>query len=95
LNDDETLGIYKRENLKSRIFCINISELNRDLLRDGLKLSQAVFALPFNSQLVPMATTGGARIVDLYSDIVTDVIDRMSPLSLNQSPAGGVPNSTI
>jgi lysophospholipase L1-like esterase len=35
--------------------------------------------VPFNSQLVPAAASAGANVVDLYSDLVTDVTDWISP----------------
>ena len=34
--------------------------------------------VPFNTQLVPAVTTAGVRVVDLYSDVVTDVTDWIS-----------------
>jgi lysophospholipase L1-like esterase len=45
--------------------------------------------VPFNAQLVPTATNAGARIVDLYSDIATDVTDWISPYDgLHPTEAG-------
>lgn len=44
---------------------------------------------PFNSQLVPVATSAGATVVDLYGDIVTDVADWISPYDgLHPTEAG-------
>ena len=44
---------------------------------------------PFNTRLVPAAAAAGARIVDLYSDIVTDVTDWISPYDgLHPTEAG-------
>src|SRR4029077_7082774 len=44
---------------------------------------------PFNARLVPAAAAAGARIVDLYSDIVTDVTDWISPYDgLHPTEAG-------
>jgi lysophospholipase L1-like esterase len=52
-------------------------------------VSLANLIAPFNSRLVPAATTAGARIVDLYSDIVTDVNDWISPYDgLHPTEAG-------
>jgi hypothetical protein len=35
--------------------------------------------VPYNHQLVPVATNAGALVVDLSSDIATDVTDWISP----------------
>jgi hypothetical protein len=35
--------------------------------------------VPFNAQLLPRAAGAGAHVVDLYSDIATDVTDWISP----------------
>lgn len=44
---------------------------------------------PFNAQLVPVAVGAGARVVDLYSDIATDVTDWISPYDgLHPTAAG-------
>jgi lysophospholipase L1-like esterase len=52
-------------------------------------VSLANLIVPFNTQLVPAATTAGARIVDLYSDIVVDVTDWISPIDgLHPTEAG-------
>jgi len=49
----------------------------------------APFIVPFNSQLVPVATSAGATVVDLYSDIVNDVTDWISPYDgLHPTAAG-------
>ena len=44
--------------------------------------------VPFNSQLVPVATNAGARVVDLYSDIVMDVTDWIADDGLHPTEAG-------
>jgi lysophospholipase L1-like esterase len=45
--------------------------------------------VPFNNQLVPVATSAGAIVVDLYGDIVTDVTDWISPYDgLHPTEAG-------
>jgi lysophospholipase L1-like esterase len=45
--------------------------------------------VPFNSQLVPAAIGAGATVVDLYSDISTDVTDWISPFDgLHPTEAG-------
>lgn len=45
--------------------------------------------MPFNTQLVPVALNAGAEIVDLYSDIVMDVTDWISPYDgLHPTAAG-------
>jgi lysophospholipase L1-like esterase len=56
----------------------------------GLKnAGSATLIVPFNSQLVPAATSSGATVVDLYSDIVTDVTDWISPYEgLHPTEAG-------
>jgi len=48
-----------------------------------------VAIVPFNTQLVPVATTAGARVVDLYSAIAMDVRDWISPYDgLHPTEAG-------
>jgi lysophospholipase L1-like esterase len=42
----------------------------------------------FNTQLVPSVTNAGARVVDLYSDIVTDVTDWIAYDGLHPTEAG-------
>jgi lysophospholipase L1-like esterase len=45
--------------------------------------------VPFNAQLVPVVMNAGAQIVDLYSDIATDVTDWISPYDgLHPTAAG-------
>jgi lysophospholipase L1-like esterase len=44
--------------------------------------------VPFNIQLVPVATNAGARVVDLYSDIVMDVTDWIADDGLHPTEAG-------
>jgi lysophospholipase L1-like esterase len=44
--------------------------------------------VPFNTQLVPAATNAGARVVDLYSDIATDVTDWIAYDGLHPTEAG-------
>jgi lysophospholipase L1-like esterase len=44
--------------------------------------------VPFNAQLVPAVTGAGASIVDLYSDIATDVTDWISYDGLHPTEAG-------
>jgi lysophospholipase L1-like esterase len=45
--------------------------------------------VPFNSQLVPMALSEGAVVVDLYSPFLADLTDWISPLDgLHPTPAG-------
>ena len=47
------------------------------------------FVVPFNNQLVPVATNAGALVVDLYSDIATNVADWISPFDgLHPTEAG-------
>jgi lysophospholipase L1-like esterase len=49
----------------------------------------ASLIVPFNNQLVPVAVSTGATVVDLYSDIVTDVTDWISPYDgLHPTAAG-------
>ena len=44
--------------------------------------------VPFNTQLVPAATNAGARVVDLYGDIATDVTDWIAYDGLHPTEAG-------
>jgi lysophospholipase L1-like esterase len=45
--------------------------------------------VPFNARLLPAATAAGAHVVDLYSDIATDVTDWISPYDgLHPTEAG-------
>ena len=45
--------------------------------------------VPFNAQLVPVATNAGATVVDLYSTLMTDVTDWISPYDgLHPTAAG-------
>jgi lysophospholipase L1-like esterase len=49
----------------------------------------ASLIVPFNNQLVPVATSAGAIVVDIYSDIVKDVTDWISPYDgLHPTAAG-------
>jgi lysophospholipase L1-like esterase len=49
----------------------------------------ASLIVPFNTQLEPAVTNAGAQVVDLYSDIMTDVTDWISPLDgLHPTVAG-------
>ena len=44
---------------------------------------------PFNAQLIPMAISEGAIVVDLYSAFLADTNDWISPLDgLHPTPAG-------
>jgi lysophospholipase L1-like esterase len=44
--------------------------------------------VPFNAQLMPVATNAGAHVVDLYSDIATDVTDWIGYDGLHPTEAG-------
>ena len=44
--------------------------------------------VPFNTHLVPVATNAGARVVDLYSDLATDVTDWIADDGLHPTEAG-------
>jgi lysophospholipase L1-like esterase len=49
----------------------------------------ADLVVPFNNQLVPMALSEGAIVVDLYSPFLADLTDWISPLDgLHPTPAG-------
>jgi lysophospholipase L1-like esterase len=48
----------------------------------------ASLIVPFNNQLVPVAASTGATVVDLYSDIVTDVTDWIAYDGLHPTVAG-------
>jgi lysophospholipase L1-like esterase len=55
----------------------------------GVNAGAAYLIVPFNAQLVPVATSAGATVVDLYSDIAADVTDWISPYDgLHPTEAG-------
>ena len=57
-------------------------------IRGGLHAGAVDLIVPFNTQLVPAATNAGARVVDLYSDMVMDVPDWIAYDGLHPTVAG-------
>jgi lysophospholipase L1-like esterase len=62
-----------------------LPEIAADLTHGGTP----ELVVPFNAQLVPVATNAGALVIDLYSAVATDVTDWISPYDgLHPTAAG-------
>ena len=58
------------------------------VIAGGVNGQASSLIVPFNNQLWGVATSAGATVVDLYSDIATDVTDWIAYDGLHPTEAG-------
>jgi lysophospholipase L1-like esterase len=79
----QTLIAYARSKSVQVIVATLLPEIGGDYHAGAVNL-----IVPFNTRLVLAATNAGARVVDLYSDIETDVTDWIAYDGLHPTEAG-------
>jgi lysophospholipase L1-like esterase len=79
----QTLIAYARSKSVQVMVATLLPEIAGDYNAGAVNL-----IVPFNTQLMPAVTNAGARVVDLYSDIATDVTDWIAYDGLHPTEAG-------